>query len=162
DRDVHRVLAVVVRITVRVVPLRHENVSDMSRLVVARDLRFGTIGWPWWTRTAAVAARTVGGFHRSHNAIGERAIRLDECLNGVGYDSTWSEDVALNRIEDFRAWNLTLHILRNVAIRQSGVSRAPALQIQDSELTALKCRVSAKQLDDRLRVGPFLKFLENH
>lgn len=159
--DVHGVLTVVVRVAVRIVPLRHKNVGNVCRLVAAGNLWLRPVGWPRRTRATAVASRTVRGFHRSHHPIGERAAGLDERLYRVGYYIARSENVALDGIENVGARNLALHVLRDVAVGQSRVSSAPALQIQDSELPALKCRVRAQQLDDCLRIRSLLKLLEN-
>ena len=61
----------------------------------------------------------------------------------------------MNGIEDLGALNLPLQMLRYVPVSQAGMPGAATLQIENAELTALKCRIFAEQLDDRFRVLPF-------
>ena len=68
---------------------------------------------------------------------------------------------APDRIEDFGARQLPLHVLRHVAVAEPGLSGATPLQIEDAELPRLKRRILAEHFDDRLRVGSLLQFLEH-
>ena len=80
---------------------------------------------------------------------------LEKRLHGVRHDLTRPQDVALNRVEDLRARHLPLNVLRDVAVREPGVTGAATLQIEDAELAGLKRRIRAQQLDDRLGSVPF-------
>ena len=133
----------------------------MRRLAVARNRGLQPVGRPRRARAPAVAARSVGGFHRCHHSIGDRTGCVDERLDGVRHRLTWSQDVALDRVEHVGARHLALNILRHVPVAQAGVPGAPPLQIEDAELTALECRIRAEQRDDRSWIRAFLQFLKH-
>src|SRR2546428_1749374 len=54
--DVHRVLAVVVRVAVGVILLGHQDVRDVRRLAVPRNLRLRSVAWPRRSTAPAVCA----------------------------------------------------------------------------------------------------------
>ena len=159
--EIHRVLAVVVRIAVGVALLRHQDVGDVRGLLRTRDRRLRAVGRPGRAGAAAVAARSVRRFHRGHHAIGHRAFGVEKRLHGIGHHGAGPQNVPLNRIEDLGARHLTVNVLRHVAISEARVPRAPSLQIDDAELARLKGGIGAQLLDDRLRIGAFLQFAKH-
>ena len=118
--------------------------------------RRGAVGRPGRAIAAAVAARAIGRFHRRHHAIGDRAGGLDERLHRVRHHVAGAQDVALDRIEDLGAGDLSLHVLRHIAVGESRVTGAAALQVEDAELPALERRILAEHLDDAFRIGALL------
>src|SRR5262245_6060086 len=101
--NVQRVLAVVMRITVRVVRVRHQTVGYVRGLGVAwdrprRHLRTGT---------SAISADFVSGFKRRQSAIGDRTFGLDEGLHSGWDDIAGSERISLNRVEDLSPRHLS-------------------------------------------------------
>src|SRR6185295_3508625 len=112
-------------------------------------------------RASAVAAGQVSGFHRGHHAVRDTALRFDERFDRCRHHIARSQNVALNRIEDFRSRDLPLDILGYKAVPRAGVASHPSLQIEDSILPALETGVLTQEFDDSLGVGSFLELFEN-
>ena len=104
---------------------------------------------------------SIGWNYGGHDAIRQRALRVDEGLHGVGHHQPGSQDVALNRIEDVRPRHLALRVLRDVAVAEPRVPGAPPLQIDDTELACLKRGILAQHLDDAGGMGTLLQLTEH-
>src|SRR5215471_3923713 len=108
-----------------------------------------------------VSAKSITGFQRSHNAIGQRAACIHECLHGVRDNRFVPQDVALNRIEDSRSGNLSLTIHCDGERAAAGKSSGVASQVDDSVLTLFEAPVFSQQTDYLPRIRPLPKFLVN-
>ena len=151
DGDVHRVLAVVVRVAVRVA-LRRPSGCRRCATSCPRTDSPASIRRPAGAGTCSgCRRRRVGRFHRRHHAIGDRALRVEKRLHRVRHDFTGAQDVALNRVVDLGARHAALNVLRDVAVRQARMSGAAALEIEDAELPRLERRDPALSSSMNLR-----------
>ena len=100
-REVHRVLAVVVRVAVRVVPLRHQDVRHVRGLAVARNRRRRAVGRRRRTacsgcRRRIASAASIAAITRSVSA----PFVLRNACTAFGTTSPGPQDIALNRVVD--------------------------------------------------------------